>query len=433
MFESLIITLREGVEAALVAGIMIIYLRKTGRAALVRWVYLGLAAGIAASFLCAGVVAALGIAEEAYEGWLMILGAAFVASMVAWMLRTSKRLKGAIEERVEAIASRHEAAVSIGLFGLTFVLILREGIEMVLFLAAVRLTTDSLLAFLGGILGLGLAVLFGVAFVRGTVRVDLARFFKVTAVVLFVLAAQLLLGGVHEFGEKGTIPIGRREMTLIGPIVKNEVILLVALLALPLIVLLVPGRAEKARAGAALALEPGPERRLALARLGRERLWRRLFAVAGIAAVASLTVSYAFSRLPRGLDPPLMIEPGADGAVRLSKAGLDDGRLHRYGVVVDGTVVRFFVMKSGGRIVPSFDSCQVCGAYGYVERKGRLVCLACAADINPATLGTGGGCNPIPLPYHEDGGDLVVARDDLRRELKAFRTAEHTEAAPPSD
>jgi uncharacterized membrane protein len=81
--------------------------------------------------------------------------------------------------------------------------------------------------------------------------------------------------------------------------------------------------------------------------------------------------------------------------------------------------------------VPVLDACVVCGAHGYVERKGRLVCLACAADINPATIGTGGGCNPIPLRYRDDGGDLVIALHDLAAERPAFKSAAaKTPAAP---
>ena len=438
MLEALVVTLREGIEAALVAGIILIYLRKTGRAALERWVYLGLLAGVAASVACAFAFARLEIAEEVYEGWLMIAGSILVTTMVVWMLRTAKGLKQVIESRVEAIASRapgeaaEGGAVAAGLFGLTFVLILREGIETVLFLAAVNLTTDALLAFFGGLLGIGLAILFGVSFVRGTARVDLQRFFTVTAIVLFVLAAQLLVGGVHEFGERGTIPIGAKEMQLIGPVVKNNVVLLVSLLALPLIVLLVPGRAERKRAAEAQGLE-GPERRLALAGIRRERRWKRTFAAAGIVAILALTVSYAFSRLPRGIDPPVLLEADASGIVRLEKAGFDDGRLHRYGVETDGVVVRFFVMRSGSRLVPVFDSCQVCGAHGYAEVKGRLVCLACAADINPVTLGTGGGCNPIPLAFKDAGTSLEIAVSDLKTQAAAFRAAQATAAKPPAN
>lgn len=434
MFQSLqalVITLREGIEAALVVGIIVTYLRKTGRESRERWVYAGLAAGIVASLACAAIFAALGVEEEAYEGWLMLAGAVFVATMVYWMLRTARGLKKQIEGRVEAIASRTTGTVAAGLFGLTFVLVLREGIEMVLFLAAVNLTTEAILTFGGGLLGIGLAVLFGVAFVRGTARIDLARFFNVTAIVLFVLAAQLLIGGLHELGERGTIPIGRQEMRIIGPIVKNDVILLVSLLALPLIVLLVPGRTEKGRAAEARALE-GPERRLALAKLRRETVWRRVLASAGIVVVASLTISFAFTRLPQTIDQPQVLGAGPEGAVRIVKAGLDDGHLHRFGVSIDGTIVRFFVMKSGSRLVPAFDACVVCGAYGYVETRGRLVCLACAADINTATIGVGGGCNPIPLPYTDEGTELIVKVSDLASELTAFRAAEGSAAAPPT-
>ncbi len=431
MFESFVITLREGIEAALVVGIILIYLRRTGREALARWVYLGLGAGVAASLVCAALFSAMGVQEEAYEGWLMILGALFVATMVAWMLRTAKSLKGEIESRVQAIVSGGAKAVAAGLFGLTFVLILREGIETVLFLAAVNLTTDALLSFAGGLAGILAAVVFGVSFVRGTVRIDLSRFFKVTAVVLFVLAAQLLIGGIHEFGERGTIPIGSAEMRLIGPIVKNDVILLISLLALPLIVMLVPGRGERAKRAEAGALE-GPERRLALARLRRERLWRGAFAAAGILVIGSLTVSYAFTRLPHAIDPPTLLAAGAGGDIRVPKAGLDDGHLHRFGVPAGGTVVRFFVMKAGTKLVPSFDACQVCGAFGYVETKGRLTCLACAADINTMSLGTGGGCNPIPLRFRDEGGDLVIAMKDLEEQASAFREAGSGRPVPPS-
>jgi high-affinity iron transporter len=441
MFEALVVTLREGIEAALVVGIILVYLRKTGRETLGRPVYWGLAAGILGSLGCAAVVAVLGVQEEEYEGWLMIASAVLVTTMVIWMLRSGRRLKQTIEARVDAIAGRgaptggdtgESFGVAAGLFGLTFVMVLREGLEAVLFLAAVDLTTDALLAFFAGLVGIALAVLFGVSFVRGTARVDLPRFFKVTAVVLFVLAAQLLVGGVHEFGERGTIPLGAREMRVIGPIVRNNIILLVSLLALPLVVLLVPGRADRERARLAQALE-GPQRRLALAALRRERLWNRTFAVAGIVAIASLTVSFAFARLPKGIDPPMMLDPDGEGLVRVETSALQDGRLHRFGVTVDGVVVRFLVKKSSAGLVPVFDSCQVCGAHGYADVKGRLVCLACAADINPATLGTGGGCNPIPLPHREESGALVIAVSDLRREAPAFRKTMRARAAPSSD
>src|SRR4029077_4076322 len=110
----------------------------------------------------------------------------------------------------------------------------------------------------------------------------------------------------------------------------------------------------------------------------------------GVAVIAALTISHAFTRLPAALDPPRMLTLDDGGGIRLPVAGLDDGHLHRFGVSFDGTVVRFIVMKTGARLVATFDACVVCGARGYIERQGRLVCLACAPAINPQTLATGG-------------------------------------------
>jgi FTR1 family protein len=426
MFEALVITLREGVEAALVIGIILAALERSGRGALKRQVFWGLGAGIAASLLGAAVVARLGISEEHWEGWLMLAGAVFVVSMVFWMRRTAAGLKGAIESRVASVTAggaAGDAPAGWGLFFLTFVLVLREGLETVLFLAAVNLTTEALLSFLGGVLGLALAAIFGVALVRGSVRIDLGRFFKVTEIVLLALAAQLLIGGLHELGEAGILPVGRKEMTVIGPIVKSDALVLAALLALPLILLLVPGKRDRKRAQDAAAQE-GPQRRLAVAALRRETRWRRALAAAGVAVIAALTVSHAFSRLPAALDAPTMLRPEADGGVvRLPAAGLDDGHLHRFGVEVGGTVVRFIVMKANGKLVAAFDACSVCGARGYLERKGRLVCLACAADINPSSFGASGGCNPIPLRFTQDAEALAVAVADLQPQAKSFATA----------
>ena len=432
MFEALVITLREGVEAALVIGIILGYLDRTGRTALRRHVFAGLFAGLVASLACAWIFSAIGLEEERWEGWLMLLGSLFVLSMVIWMWRTAKGLKRAIEAKVEAAAARPGRYVGAGLLALTFVLVLREGVETVLFLAAVNLTTDALLAFAGGLAGILIAVAFGVAFVRGSVRIDLGRFFMITEIVLLVLAAQLFIGAVHEFAELGVIAIGRKAMSIIGPIVKNDALVVASLLALPLIALLVPGRRDRERRAGADALE-GPERRLAVAALRRETFWRRTLAIAGLAVITSLTVSYAFTRLPRGIDPPRILSiDGADGDLHLPIAGLDDGHLHRFGVAIDGTVVRFIVMKSGGKVVPVFDACVVCGAHGYIERQGRLVCLACAADINTATLGTGGGCNPIPLRHRVEEGAIVIGREALATERPAFAAVAAETTPPPA-
>ena len=201
MFQSLVITLREGVEAALILGIVLGYLKKTGRQAWSRYAWWGLATAVTASLAAAYVVHRFEVVEDAYEGWLMLVGAVFVASMVYWMWRTGKRLKEEIESKLSELSASPSRSAASGLFLFVFLMVFREGAETVLFLAAVSLRTSELLNFMGGVLGLALAVALGVAFFKGSVKVDLRKFFTVTTMVLFVVAAQLFVSGVHELSE----------------------------------------------------------------------------------------------------------------------------------------------------------------------------------------------------------------------------------------
>ena len=170
-----IITLREGVEAALVIGIVLAYLAKAGRNDLRKVVYAGLAAAFAGSIAVAAVIARTAYNQDVFEGWVMLLAAAFVISMVVFMARSARGLKGRIEERVGGFAS---SGSKLGLFGFVFLMVLREGVETVLFLSAVSLSSSELATFLGTLAGVVVAVAFGVMFVKGTVRIDLRKFFR---------------------------------------------------------------------------------------------------------------------------------------------------------------------------------------------------------------------------------------------------------------
>ena len=427
MFEAFVVTLREGIEAALVVGIFLIYLRCLGREELQRYVFAGLGAAIAASLAGGFLLERLPIDPEAAEGSLMLLGAVFVATMVFWMWRTARTMKAEIEGKLRQLTAHPGNAPAWGLFGLSFVLLFREGVETVLFLAAVSLTTEGMLTFFGGLAGLALAAAFGVALVKGAVRIDIGRFFKVTGIVLLVFALHLVLSAFHEFAEAGVVPIGAREMRIIGPIVKSQTLLLASMLAIPLLFLLVPGRRP-----APPAAEDGPARRLQLAASLRERRWKGIAATAGIVVIAALTVSLGASRFPRTFDPPRLVTADAGGEIHLAVAGLDDGHLHRFGIEIDGVTVRFLLMAAGGKMHAAFDACLVCGAHGYVENQRQIICLACAADINPATIGAAGGCNPLPLAARFEPTEIVIRVADLAKERAAFAAALAQSAAPPT-
>jgi len=304
MFQSLVITLREGVEAALILGIVLGYLKKTGRQAWSRYAWWGLATAIAASLAAAYVVYRFEVVEDAYEGWLMLAGAVFVASMVYWMWRTGKRLKQEIESKLSELSTVPSRSAASGLFLFVFLMVFREGAETVLFLAAVSLRTSELLNFMGGILGLALAVALGVAFFKGSVKVDLRKFFAVTTMVLFVVAAQLFVSGVHELSEAQVLPSGPREMALIGPIVNNDAFFFVVIVALALFLIIAQRiQADTTKAGEIARLSP-PERRKLLADQQRERFWKLASTAASLLVIVLISAQFIYSRTAHAMAPP---------------------------------------------------------------------------------------------------------------------------------
>src|SRR5882672_9961742 len=229
MLQAFIITLREGVEAALIVGITLAYLAKIGRADLRKTVYAALGAAFMGSIGVAILISRLNWNEDVFEGWIMLVAAFFVISMVVFMMRTGRKLKGEIEGKVGLLAGND---AWLGLFAFIFLMVLREGAETVLILSAVSLNSTELMSFLGTLLGVLAAIAFGVMFVKGTVRINLQKFFRVTTAILFLVAAQLVISGLHELSETGIIPSSKREMAIIGPIVRNELFFVVTIIAL---------------------------------------------------------------------------------------------------------------------------------------------------------------------------------------------------------
>src|SRR3954471_14934436 len=191
MFPTFIVTLREGVEAALVIAVAVSWLKKTGRVHLLPTVYRALGTAVIACFAAAWGFSKLSLSTDLFEGYVLLVSAGFVLSMVVWMNRHGKRMKSEIETRLQEGTGGSRG--SWGVFIFVFLMIFREGVETVLLLAAVSLNTSGILEWLGAILGIGLAVLFGISFVRGTIRVNLRQFFQMTTAILLVVVVQLIV------------------------------------------------------------------------------------------------------------------------------------------------------------------------------------------------------------------------------------------------
>jgi len=415
MLQTFIITLREGVEAALVIAIAIAYLKKTGREQMLPMVYRAIIAGVAASCLLAWVFTRFQVTEEAYGGWTLLVSAAFVLSMVIWMNRHAKSVKDGIHKGLNT-----DSGSWWGIFAFVFLMIFREGVETVLLLTAVRLDTSGILELTGVLLGLGLAVLFGVSFVRGTIRVNLRSFFRITTVILMVVVFQLTVTGLHELSEGQILPSSAEEMALVGPIVKNEAFFFIAILALAGAMLLMEWRG---RAQPATGNLEGAALRKARWTARRERLWMVGSCAASGLFMLMITAEFIYAKSTTDLSAATPVTVSA-GQVRIPVASVSDGSLHRFSAESDGVTVRLIVIQRPDRtLATAFDACEICGSKGYYQKGPNVVCRNCASAIFIPTIGVRGGCNPIPLESKVEGADLVIPADKLFKGARYFRTA----------
>jgi high-affinity iron transporter len=227
MIPGFLLSLREGLEAALIIGIVLGVLRKLNRPGLNRVVWSGVATASLLSLIAALVLHLVGAslkdeAEVIFEGITMLLAAGVLTWMIFWMRRQASAIRSELESGVRrAVLGSSQKA----LFALAFIAVLREGVELALFLTAAALATGAQQTLSGALLGLGTAALLGWSLFASTVRLDLRRFFQATGVLLILFAAGLVAHGVHEFNEVGWIPAIIEHVWDINPILSDKSIL----------------------------------------------------------------------------------------------------------------------------------------------------------------------------------------------------------------
>jgi high-affinity iron transporter len=414
MLQAFIVTLREGVEAALIVGITLAYLAKIGRPELKKPVYAALGAAFAGSIAVAILLSRLQVNEDAFEGWIMLAAAVFVISMIIFMMRTGRKLKGEIEGKISSLAGRNAA---IGLFFFVFLMVFREGVETVLILGAVSLNSTELLSFLGTLLGVVAAVLFGVMFVKGSVRINLQKFFRVTTAILFFVALQLIISGLHELSETGVLPSSKREMALIGPIVRNDMFFFVTIVALAALMILFEA---KRRQPASLPESPA-QRRKVLWTARRERLWMASVYASSFLFIFLVTAEFIYAKSANAMSPATLVS-FVNGAARIPLSQIGDGDLHRFEATENGQEIRFWLyQKPDGKVATVFDACEICGPVGFTKGPNGIVCRNCAAPINGQSVGTAGGCNPIPLKSEQSAEAVIVRESDLAAGARYFQ------------
>ncbi len=224
MLAAALITFREGLEAALIVGIVLGYLVRIGQARQLRYAWAGVFAAVLVS-----VVATLGLQvvgasledpyEQIFEGSMMLLAVVILTWMIFWMRYQGRFMKRELEQQVQTTLA---TGATLGIFGLAFVAVFREGIETALFLSASAFASDAAVTWMGSIIGLGLAIAAGYAVYVMSVRLDLRKFFDVTSVLLLIFAAGLFAHALHEFQEIGWLPILTQQAWSLQNVLAND-------------------------------------------------------------------------------------------------------------------------------------------------------------------------------------------------------------------
>lgn len=207
MLVPFLIMLREGIEAALIVGIIASYLKQTGRGEWMPAVWIGVFLAVALALFVGGGLELVSAEfpqkqQELFEGIVGLLAVAILSSMVFWMRKVARSIKHALHESLDAALAGSKNQ-TYALIAMVFFAVAREGLETVFFLLAVFQQSEGASAPLGALLGLVLAVAVGFAIYSGSMRLNLSLFFRWTGLFILVVAAGILANSVQALHEAG--------------------------------------------------------------------------------------------------------------------------------------------------------------------------------------------------------------------------------------
>lgn len=207
MLPAFLIMLREGIEAALIVGIIAGYLARTGREDWLPTVWIGVLLAVAVSLFVGAAVLAVGAqfpqkTQELFEAVVGTAAVVILISMVFWMRKAARSIKATMEHDIDA-ALADRRGPTWALIGMSFFAVAREGLESVFFLLAIFQQSPGPAAPVGALLGIAAAVLLGYGIFKGGLRLDLRRFFLWTGIFIIFVAAGLAAGVLRNLHEAG--------------------------------------------------------------------------------------------------------------------------------------------------------------------------------------------------------------------------------------
>ncbi|GAB6100208.1 Fe-S-containing protein [Halanaerocella petrolearia] len=426
MLETLVMTLKDGLELAILSGLLFGFIYKTKQKKLSLYGYGGLGLALLFSALLAYSIANLRIEKE-IKTLLSFAGFILTIIMVGWTW-----IQGAIYQGVsnkEGELSRYSSFLS-EIIIFIFSLYLGIKFETKLLLFPTRITVDSmlttgfntelLLKYSGGVLGIILAISFSFVLVKAHKKMTLIQSRKLITLVYIANLLRLSVLSVYGLMIKGVISATPQLISSLAPFYNNIGYFFHILLGIVAVYLLINAfRKKELTISKDLNLA---QIRKVKAKLKNKQRWAKAGAIMVSFLILLLGVNYIYANQSVKLSPAVELEP-SNGQFSIKKEDLADGKLHRYSYQTeDGTVIPFFLIKKAeGAYGVVYDACEICGAAGYYQREDKVICKRCDVVMNKMTIGFPGGCNPIPMEYAIDKDSIQIEVSELVKRKGMFK------------
>lgn len=422
----MVLTLKSSFEIALIVGLLIACLRQTGKYRLLSWVM----GGVGAAALLGGFLAynmnTLG-GREFVEGWVMALGFVLTLAFLFWMWAKLSKISSGGENHLSGRPDVNLIA-KIFVFLITLILTIIPLVDIALFPTNTFIqtfnviNTELILKFSGGFLGLFLAYLFGVSILQVTRKLPPRGLAIGIAVIVFFLLIKQAVTVTQILLATGILPLTTSALSFLLPLINNLDKYFFALISgAALLVVIAACSIRRNHARPPGRLNPAQQRKIRA--LTRQQLRWFTTAASLVLLIASLVaVNTVYANKSVELSPATPVTP-IEGLIIIPAATVNDRNLHRFAyTVADGTEVRFIIIrKSETAYGVGLDACEICGPVGYYQRKNQVVCRNCDVVMNIPTIGFPGGCNPVPVAYRMEDGNLVLNAADIEKEKVRFK------------
>lgn len=446
MFEGMWITLREGIEAAIVVVLVVSYLRQNNRAWLTEYFYLGLALGIliamALTFFFNGLE--MLFKNQLIRFIILLDGLLFFSALLAFI----RSLGGDLFAAPALILARFRVLqgimVALGASLLVFFDVLGVALQLK---SLADIKENPVTVYSAGVLGVAPVLVLGAYLVRFCDRVKLGRLFTPASLILSIFTVKLLGGGVNAFSE-AMIPFVQQRLIKLGhdivhtfivlflfpdhPFVKTEfwnfvgyffnektiLSLIFVVLGGPVILLI--WKVLTSPLPTLAGVSKGAERRRQLAGLKKER-WLQFIPVAvAFVTILSFLIAAGASQVEPVYEPePQPVVDDGNGVISVALAGpvsdIADGRLHKWSYRINDKTILFMAIKRpDGVVAITLDVCGICQPEGYSQIGDKyLLCKYCKTPIPISSVGEPGGCNPVPLRADVGGQNLRITVEEL--------------------